>query len=168
MSQEKTGSFAGEQGEAAQVDGVSATDGASVSGEAAEQNSAPQPEKPTRPTFDVTRRALCIGAVGTAALVGLGALRYVGHKPLCRPPGGQDEAHLVSACIRCQKCYEACPRDVIKPAFIEDGFLGMRTPMLTFDSNYCDYCTEFNGGTPYCVQVCPTDALQLDSGATVE
>lgn len=127
-----------------------------------------QEETPTpRPTFDVSRRALCIGAAGTAALVGLGALRYVGHNPLCRPPGGQDESRLVSACIRCQKCFEACPRDVIKPAKIEDGFLGMRTPMLTFDSNYCDYCTEFNGGEPYCVQVCPTEALRLDAQATV-
>lgn len=124
-------------------------------------------EQQPKPTFDISRRALCIGAAGTVALAGLGALRYVGHNPLCRPPGGQDESHLVSACIRCQKCFEACPRNVIKPAKIEDGFLGMRTPMLTFDADYCDYCTEFNGGHPYCVQVCPTEALSLPEGADV-
>ena len=47
---------------------------------------------------------------GTAALVGLGAVRYAGSAPLVRPPGGQDEDALVSACIRCEKCYEVCPR----------------------------------------------------------
>ncbi|MFQ9677514.1 MAG: 4Fe-4S binding protein, partial [Eggerthella lenta] len=69
--------------------------------------------------LDVSRRALLIGAGSTAALLGLGALRYAGHNPLVRPPGGQDEARLVSACIRCEKCYEACPRGVIVPAHIE-------------------------------------------------
>ena len=52
--------------------------------------------------LDVSRRALLIGAGSTAALLGLGALRYPGHNPLVRPPGGQDEARLVSACIRCE------------------------------------------------------------------
>ena len=50
----------------------------------------------------------------------------------CAPPGGQDESHLVSACIRCERCYEACPRRVIVPAHVEDGLLGMRTPALDF------------------------------------
>lgn len=117
---------------------------------------------------DVSRRALCIGVGSTAALLGLGALRYAGHNPLCRPPGGQEEAHLVSACIRCEKCYEVCPRQVIVPAHIEDGLLGMRSPALKFDANYCDYCTEENGGEPLCVKVCPTEALQLPVGATPE
>lgn len=118
--------------------------------------------------MDVTRRSLIIGAGSTAALLGMGALRYVGHAPLVRPPGGQDEAHLVSACIRCEKCYEACPRRVIVPAHIEDGLLGMRSPALDFDADFCDFCTEENGGEPLCVKVCPTEALQLPAGATAE
>ena len=92
----------------------------------------------------VTRRALCIGGASFAALMGLGALRYVGHNPLPRPPGGQDESHLVSACIRCERCYEACPRKVIIPAHIEDGLLGMRSPTFDFSNNYCDFCAEEN------------------------
>lgn len=116
----------------------------------------------------VSRRSFCIGIGGTAVLLGLGALRFVGHTPICRPPGGQDESHLVSACIRCQKCYEACPRNVIVPARIEDGLLGMRTPTLDFSLDYCDFCAESNGGIPKCVQVCPTDALHLDDGVSVE
>ncbi|MFR8044650.1 MAG: 4Fe-4S dicluster domain-containing protein [Eggerthella lenta] len=118
--------------------------------------------------LDVSRRALLIGAGSTAALLGLGALRYAGHNPLVRPPGGQDEARLVSACIRCEKCYEACPRGVIVPAHIEDGLLGMRSPALKFDADFCDYCADENGGEPLCVKVCPTEALALPADATAE
>lgn len=118
--------------------------------------------------MNVSRRSLVIGVGSTAALLGMGALRYAGHTPLVRPPGGQDEAHLVSACIRCEKCYEACPRKVIVPAHIEDGLLGMRSPALDFDANFCDYCADENGGEPLCVKVCPTEALQLPSGAAAE
>ena len=61
------------------------------------------PKKEGRPV--ISRRALCVGLGGTAALLGLGAVRYAGSAPLVRPPGGQDEEALVSACIRCEKCY---------------------------------------------------------------
>ena len=118
--------------------------------------------------LDVSRRALLIGAGSTAALLGLGALRYAGHNPLVRPPGGQDEARLVSACIRCEKCYEACPRGIIVPAHIEDGLLGMRSPALKFDADFCDYCADENGGEPLCVKVCPTGAsYRTDEGVDV-
>ena len=64
-------------------------------------------------------RALCVGLGGTAALVGLGAVRYAGSAPLVRPPGGQDEDALVSACIRCEKCYEVCPLSLIHISLIQ-------------------------------------------------
>ncbi len=131
-----------------------------------EENEASK--KRAKGPLSVSRRTLFIGAGSTAALLGLGALRYVGHNPLVRPPGGQDESHLVSACIRCEKCYEACPCGVIVPAHIEDGLLGMRTPTLDFDAGFCDYCAEKNGGEPLCVKVCPTEALRLPAGATAE
>ena len=114
----------------------------------------------------VTRRGLFIGVGGTITLLALGGLRYAGHTPLCHPPGGQDEAHLVSACIRCQRCIEVCPRDVLVPAHIEDGLLGMRAPTFNFNESYCDFCQESNGGSPRCVEVCPTGALALPEGAT--
>ena len=76
----------------------------------------------------MTRRTLCLGAGGAAVMLGLGGLKYAGSQPLVRPPGGQDEERLISACIRCEKCYEICPRDVIAPAHLEDGVLNMRTP----------------------------------------
>lgn len=140
-----------------------------VKDEAASQSAtqAEQPKKGKGP-MSVSRRTLCIGVGSTVVLLGLGALRFVGHDPLCRPPGGQDEARLVSACIRCERCYEVCPRKVIVPAHIEDGLLGMRSPMVSFDNNYCDFCMEENGGHPLCCQVCPTEALRLPEGATEE
>lgn len=114
----------------------------------------------------VSRRGLFIGVGGTVMLMALGGLRYAGHTPLCHPPGGQDEAHLVSACIRCQRCIEVCPRHVLVPAHIEDGLLGMRAPTFDFNESYCDFCTESNEGHPWCVAVCPTGALDLPEGAT--
>lgn len=42
------------------------------------------PKKEGRPV--ITRRALCVGLGGTAALLGLGAVRYAGSAPLVRRP----------------------------------------------------------------------------------
>ena len=127
---------------------------------------APDPKK--KQPMGLTRRSLVIGACSTVALLGLGSLRYVGHTPITRPPGGQGESHLISACIRCEKCYEACPRKIIQPAHIEDGLLGMRTPTLCFDEDYCDFCTSENGGVPLCAASCPTNALELPEGGLAE
>ena len=108
--------------------------------------------------LDVSRRALLIGAGSTAALLGLGALRYAGHNPLVRPPGGQDEEQLVRGCLHCEKCREVCPKHAIAPAHLEDGILNARTPRMDFKSGWCDFCENEPGG-PKCVAVCPTHAL---------
>ena len=133
---------------------------AELSEEAAESSKKAEPSK--KQPMSISRRSLVIGVGSTVALLGMGSLRYVGHTPIKRPPGGQNESHLVSACIRCEKCYEACPRGIIKPAHIEDGLLGMRSPELNFNDNYCDFCVSENGGKPLCVTCCPTNALSLD------
>lgn len=135
---------------------------------APEENASAEPSAKRPEPAGISRRGLLIGVGSTAVLLGLGALRYAGHTPLNRPPGGADEAHLVSACIRCERCYEACPRQVIVPAKVEDGLLGMRSPALDFNTGrYCDFCAEENGGVPKCVEVCPTEALALPAGAQV-
>lgn len=69
----------------------------------------------------LTRRTLCIGVGATVAMAGLGALRYVGSEPLVRPPGGQDEENLVSRCMHCYRCIEACPEKVIVAASLGCG-----------------------------------------------
>ena len=51
----------------------------------------------------ISRRSLIAGGVAAAALLGLGgAGRYAWatERQLLRPPGGQDEDRLLSACIR--------------------------------------------------------------------
>ena len=124
--------------------------------------------KQERTYAGMTRRTLCLGAGGAAVMLGLGGLKYAGSQSLVRPPGGQDEERLISACIRCEKCYEICPRDVIAPAHLEDGVLNMRTPTFDFSANWCDWCADEHDGTPLCVSACPTEALKLPADATAE
>lgn len=116
----------------------------------------------------VTRRTLCLGLGGVAVALGVGALGLVPGEPGVRPPGGQDESRLMSLCIRCQRCYEACPRQVIVPMHLEQSIVGMRTPELDFSADYCDFCKQENGGSPLCVQACPTQALALPANVPAE
>lgn len=148
-----------------------------------EKDTTPQPTPPSsdetavdassegnsaRTYAGMSRRTLCLGLGGAAVLLGLGGLKLVNTTPIIRPPGGQLEDDLIAGCIRCEKCYEICPRDVIAPAHIEQGILTMRTPTFDFSRNYCDWCEEENGGEPLCVKACPTEALKLPDDATVE
>lgn len=126
----------------------------------------------TQKSTGISRRSFVIGAGTTAVLLGLGATRFLPSTQAVRPPGGQDEDALTSACIRCNRCVEACPQKIIVPSHIEYGLLNMRTPHLEFSKNepgildsiaYCDFCANENGGFPRCVKVCPTQALFLES-----
>lgn len=116
----------------------------------------------------MTRRTLCLGVGGAAVMLGLGGLKLVNEKAVVRPPGGQDEDRLIGSCIRCEKCIQICPRDVIAPSHLENGVLGMRTPTFNFNNNYCTFCADENNGVPLCEQACPTEALKLPEGATAE
>lgn len=112
------------------------------------------------------RRTFCVGAVGALALVGVaGGVSLVEPRSLVRPPGGQDEDRLNALCVRCEKCLTVCPHSIIAPAHVEEGLVTMRTPRLTFEENYCDWCEQANGGHPLCAQVCPTGALALPADA---
>ena len=106
-----------------------------------------------------SRRDVIIGAVGVGALLGVGGVSVLGNAGLIRPPGGQDLDKLISRCIRCNKCIEACKKRVIKPAHIESGIINLRTPVMNFKDGFCDYCEEDNEGVPLCQSYCPTHAL---------
>lgn len=116
----------------------------------------------------MSRRALLASAGGVAAMLALGGLRAVPAQAQVRPPGGQDEGAMLARCVRCQRCVEACPRGVIRPARIEDGIVGARMPRLSFDRDWCDWCEQENGGVPLCVQACGSLALELAPQAARE
>ena len=116
----------------------------------------------------MTRRQFTAGIGGAAAMLALGGVGVVPARPLVRPPGGQDYDRLAKLCIRCEKCIEACPRHVLRPAHLEDGIVGMRMPQVDFSSDYCSFCREENGSVPLCVAACPTGALALEAGVEVE
>ena len=116
----------------------------------------------------MTRRDVCIGAGAAIALLAIGGVKYLGQQPGVRPPGGQDEDRLLAACIRCGKCMEVCPHNIIKPQHMEDGVFGTRTPYLCFDEGWCDWCAEKNNGVPKCAEVCAANALLLPEDAKVK
>lgn len=107
----------------------------------------------------LSRRTLCAGAAGAVGMLALGTLKAVPAAAQVRPPGGQDEAALLGACIRCQRCVEACPKGALTAQHVEEGLLTARTPVAAFDQGWCDFCEGEDG--PRCVEHCPTGALSL-------
>lgn len=73
--------------------------------------------------------------------------------PPLRPPGMLQELLLVSACIRCGKCVEACPANAIHPLGPEWG-PAAGTPFIDARRQPCVLCTGLQ-----CTHVCPSDAL---------
>ena len=103
-----------------------------------------------------TRRAFA-GFCGAAAVFAAfgGAVKAAdgaSETALVRPPGAQDELHLLASCVKCDRCRSACPTNVVGVAHVEDGLLQARTPVLDFHKGYCDFCGK-------CQTACPTGAL---------
>lgn len=130
----------------------------------------------------MSRRSLVAGGVGVAALLALGGgatLAWATDRQALRPPGGQDAQRMLGLCIRCDRCRQACPMDVIVSSGVEDGLVSIRAPKLNFRSRavtrtlgtteyhevstgYCDFCDpdKIGGQQKKCVAACPTGALQ--------
>lgn len=104
----------------------------------------------------ITRRQLIAAGAMGAVLVGAGSLglwtRESAQAAYLRPPGAQDEAHLLARCDRCQRCVQACPYDLVQPRPLTVDFTATGTPELLFKRGYCDFCMK-------CVEACPTGAL---------
>lgn len=129
---------------------------------------SPEEKRPAKAAHGISRRTFAIGAVGSAAMLGLGAAKLVGAEVVVRPPGGQDEGAFIASCIHCERCREVCPQHAIKPARLESGLLNLRTPQMDFRNGWCDFCESTEGGAPLCARVCPTSAFRLPASPVSE
>lgn len=102
----------------------------------------------------ISRRTAVAGLGGVAALFALGGAgtALAGEGALLRPPGGQDEARFIGACLKCDKCRSICPEGCLTTCVLEDGLVNYRTPRADFRKGACTFCGE-------CAAVCPTGAL---------
>jgi ferredoxin len=55
---------------------------------------------------------------------------------------------ITDDCISCGVCEPECPSTAISPG----------DDIYVIDPNLCDECAS-NGGSPACVEVCPSDAI---------
>lgn len=86
-------------------------------------------------------------------------------KPVIRktpttPPGSISLNHFSDNCTACHLCVSSCPSQVLQPAFLEYGLLGIMQPRMDFKTSYCDFnCT-------ICSEVCPSGAILPQSVET--
>jgi len=108
-----------------------------------------------------SRRDFLVGLAQTAcgaSLLGLGVSLFSQQSSAfpahaVRPPGVNDEADFLSACIRCGLCVRDCPYDTLKLAELgEDVAVG--TPYFHAREIPCEMCEDIP-----CVKACPTAAL---------
>jgi MauM/NapG family ferredoxin protein len=109
-----------------------------------------------RAPLDLGRRQVLTAMVAGAAAVPLLRLGSLARRPdefLLRPPGGQNEAELLSRCVRCGQCLKVCLTNGLQPVLWQAGLEGIYTPQLTPRQGYCEYTCNL------CGQVCPTGAI---------
>ncbi len=69
------------------------------------------------------------------------------------PPGTSSREDYIRRCTSCGACIAACPTGVLTSSVKQYGLRHALTPVMDFDSSYCDYnCTR-------CTEVCPTKAI---------
>lgn len=115
------------------------------------------PDKTTRETPQLQRRAVLTSLVGGAGLLVFArsgpGMMAAADPALIRPPGSLDEPHFLERCIRCGDCMKVCPTHALHPALLEGGVEGLWSPVLVPRIGYCE---------PNCVlcsQICPTGAI---------
>jgi len=69
------------------------------------------------------------------------------------PPGASSVAQFLDRCTSCQLCLSACPTQVLQPALLEYGVVGLLKPRLEYATAFCNFdCVR-------CGEVCPTGAI---------
>jgi len=104
----------------------------------------------------LSRRQFLRLLLPAGVMIGLGGSVYVlsRDRTFLRPPGALSEYHFLSLCIKCRKCEEICPQNIIEAVTITEDVAGPGTPTLNFREGACDFCMK-------CVEVCPTGALEM-------
>jgi len=114
---------------------------------------------------DLTRRGVLM-ALGAGLLTaglfrtGMGQPRpLTAEKPpvdpyLIRPPGALPEPEFLAQCVRCGECMKACPTNTLQPIWLQGGWEGLFTPVLTPRVGACALNCNV------CGKVCPTSAIR--------
>jgi ferredoxin len=109
------------------------------------------------------RRTLLRGTAGAVLMVfpGKDTLRAILPVPTGKsrsklpisPPGSGGTGRFTSRCTACHLCVNACPTQVLSPAFLEYGPGGILQPRMDYTLSTCNYdCVV-------CGQVCPSGAI---------
>ena len=107
----------------------------------------------------LSRRSLLkAGGLATGVALGTWGLEQARESAptLLRPPGADPESNVLSACIRCGLCVEACPTQVLHLAHGEAG-IASGTPYLVARDKPCNLCQGHE--EMQCIARCPTAAL---------
>lgn len=88
----------------------------------------------------ISRRSLVLGVVSSGILLAAGGIAkaVAGEISVVRPPGSQSEEHFIGACIRCNRCAGACPREAIVNCDFGEGVINIRTPRMSFRAKRMD------------------------------
>ncbi len=74
-------------------------------------------------------------------------------KKVTTPPGSKSQQNLLDNCIKCNRCIDNCPNEVLQPSDQQYGKDYENVPYLDFSTGFCSYdCNE-------CSSICPTDAI---------
>jgi len=69
------------------------------------------------------------------------------------PPGSQSRNNFAQNCTACHLCVSVCPTQVLQPAYLEYGLLGMFQPRMDYQMGFCNFECKL------CGDVCPTSAI---------
>jgi ferredoxin len=69
------------------------------------------------------------------------------------PPGSISLKHFTNNCTACHLCVTSCPTQVLQPAFLEYGIMGINQPRMDYIASFCNFDCVI------CSEVCPSGAI---------